>query len=188
VPLTSFERFRFVRGAGYFVAFTTLATELVELILRSWPFRIHSPAWRLGFVGGMSGVVMAALLMLLVVFAIANFADDRITTLIVSAISFVSAVIYVFAAGMFGLDVLQMRNQVQMSVAQQYDVTSAWMLIRVLLGVVGFLILAIATLRSVQAAKKVAPRRTPTGGNFIVGTSRPPTVPKIDETAGAKNG
>jgi hypothetical protein len=188
VPLTSFERFQFVRGAGYFVAFTTLFTQLAELMLRSWPIRIHSPAWRLGFVGGMSGLVMAALLMLLVAFAIATFADDRLTTVIVSALSFVSAVMYVFAAGMFGLDVLQMRNQVRMSVAQQYDVTTAWLLVRVLLGAAGFLILAIAALKSVRAAEKMAPRRTPVTGNLIVGTGRPPTVPTIDETAGAKNG
>jgi len=188
VPLTSFERFQFVRGAGYFVAFTTLVTQFVELMLRSWPVRIHSAAWRLGFVGGMSGLVMVTLLMLLVAFAIANFADDRLTTVIVSALSFVSAVVYVFAGGMFGLDVLEMRNQVQMSVAQQYDVTSAWVLVRLLLGVAGFLILAIAALKSMRAAEKLAPRRTPVSGNLIVGTGRPPTVPTIDETAGAKNG
>jgi hypothetical protein len=68
---------------------------------------------------------------------------------------------------MFGLDALQMRNQVQMTVAQQYDVTSVWVLTRQLLGVIGLLMLTFAGWRSLRSARRVAPRNTPRS-DFIV--------------------
>lgn len=159
---------RRLRGAGYFIAMATIVVQLTEVILRAWPFRLDSPAWRISLVSSTTSVVLTLLLMTFVLLAIALFAGDRRWSFIFSGFAALAAVGLFVVSGVFGLDALQMRNQVQVSVWRQYEITSLWTLIRVLMGVAGFVMLAMAGLRGARAMERPTARRPKKGGTLIV--------------------
>jgi hypothetical protein len=187
VTINSSAQLVYLRAAGYFIAFATMAVQLVELVLRAWPVRLHSAAWRLGFISNTAGIELTMFLMILLVLGIAVYSDDRPLTFAVCAVSWSTAVLYLAFTGAFAMDVLQMRNQVQMSVSQQYDVTSVWTTIRLIIGSVGFALLGLGGLRSIRSAQRSAPRPGQRGGTLVVGTGRYPTPAAVDETAGVNN-
>jgi len=110
---------------------TMIVMPLLELYIRAAPFRIHSPAWRLSLVGNISGAISAPILGLFLMFAIAVVAEDKGVTYLVSSLSGLAAVACLGVTGLFALDALQMRNQVQASLAESYGLTSSWIAAKV---------------------------------------------------------
>jgi len=156
------------------VAFATILTQIIEVVLRSSPMQIHSPAWRLSFIGNSSGIVLNFLMMMFLILAIASFSRDRGLALVMCGLSISAALLYLLSSGVLALDALQMRNQVQMSVAKQFDVTSGWTFVRQLVGAAGFTLLAIAAWRVYRTAHAPGARSV-RKDDFLVGgvTARP---------------
>lgn len=179
------ELTRRLRGAGYFIAIATIFVQCTEVILRAWPFRLHSPAWRISVVSSTTSIVLTVLLMTFVLMAIAILAGDRRLSLLFSGFAALAAMSLFVLSGLFVLDALEMRNQIQVSVWRQYDITSLWALIRVLMGVAGFVMLAMAGLRSASAmGRQTAPQ--PTKGGILIVESAPIPGPSVTESAGVK--
>ena len=174
-----------LRRAGYFIVLATIFVQCTEVILRAWPFRLHSPAWRISFVSSTTNVVLTVLLMTFVLMAIAILAGDRRLSLLFSGFAALAALSLFVLSGLFVLDALEMRNQIQVSVSRQYDITSLWALIRVLMGVAGFLMLAMAGLRSAIATGRQTARQTKKGRTLIV-ENAPIPGPSVTESAGVK--
>ena len=124
----------------------------IELAIRTWPFRIHSPAWRLGFLGGGASVLVTPLLALYLVFAIAAVADDRIVEYLVAAVAAIGTVLCLGSAAIFSLDVLQMKGQISSATATQYDLGSMWIIARLVLVAVLFVVLAASSIRTARRA------------------------------------
>lgn len=174
-----------LRRAGYFIAIATIFMQLAEVFLRSWPFRLSSPAWRISVVSSISSIAPTLLLMTFVLVAIAIFAGDRTLSLVFSGFAFLAAICFFGLSGALILDSLQLRNQVRMSVSRQYDVTSLWTLIRVLIGLAGFLMLAVAGLRRAIALRQQTARQTKRVGTFIAANTATPG-PRVGEFVGVK--
>ena len=119
----------------------------VEVAVRSWPFRLHSPAWRLGYLSATaveSSIVLVALFLALLIAAIA---DDRIGASLVGGASWVLSVLFVVGSIVFGLDVLQFKGEVAGPIAAQYGVGAGWVIARMTIAIILFALLGIASLR-----------------------------------------
>jgi hypothetical protein len=165
-----------LRFAGYYVGIAVLIAQVTELLLASYPARLSSPSWRITFVGGTANTVFMTLLVLFILTAIAVIAADRRITFVISTLAALAALVFLGMSGMFALDALQMRNQVRQSLAERYDFSAAWVLVRMLIGVGGFLILSVTAFRSARAIRAQVARGSTKGGNLImggVGTARP---------------
>lgn len=145
---------------GYWFMATLFVMQVVDLGLRSWPFRLHSPAWRLGLIGTGSSTLSGQLLVLFVIFALAVVFEDRMAAFVVSVLSALTAVFSLVAVAAFSLDVLQVKNDVQASLADKYDAGSVWVILKLVIGVVLLLALAVSAWRS---AKGIARHRTAAG-------------------------
>jgi hypothetical protein len=148
----------------------------VELGIRAWPFRIHSAAWRLGFLGGGASLLVTPLLALYLIFIIAALADDRLVEYLVAALAAIGTVLCLGVAAFFALDVLQMKGQVASTAASQYDLTSMWIIARILIVSVLLTILAFASMKAARNAPRrasAAPSRT-SGGLLISATRATP--------------
>ena len=173
MPTISLDEFRYLRASGYFVAFATILLQIIEVVLRSLPAQIHSAPWRLSFIGNSSGIVLNLLMMVFVILTIASLSRDRTLALAMCGLSMSVALLYLVSTGVFALDALQMRNQVQMSVATQFDVTSGWTIVRQLVGVAGFSLLAIGGWRVYRTSHVHSSRPVRKGDDLLVGSSRP---------------
>ena len=185
MPLTPSALTPQLRRAGYFIAFLTIFILVAEVLLRAWPFRLGSSAWRLGIASSVSSIVPTLLLMAFVLIAMAIFAGSRRLSITFSGLAFFAAICFLALFGAFVLDTLELRNQVRVSATRQYDITAAWTLIRVLVGLVGFVMLGVASLRSAIAARQQTARQTQKGGTLIAG-STPTPGPRVGEPAGLK--
>lgn len=173
MPTISSDEFRYLRASGYFVAFATILMQIIEVVLRSWPAQIHSAPWRLSLIGNSSGIVLNLLMMVFIILTIASLSRDRTLALIMCGVSMSVALLYLVSTGVFALDALQMRNQVQMTVATQFDVTSTWTIVRQLVGVAGFSLLAIGGWRVYRTSHVHTSRPVRKGDDLLVGTARP---------------
>ena len=131
---------------------TLIVMPVIDIGIRSWPFRIHSAAWRLGFVGGGSAVLVTPLLALYLIYAIAAIADDRLVEYLVASLAAAAAVLCLGAAALFLLDVLQMKDQVSAIAASQYDIGSIWVIARLPVVAVLFIVLAVSSMRTARGA------------------------------------
>lgn len=176
-----------LRFAGYYVGLAVLLSQVIDLVLGTWPARIHSPSWRITFAGGAANTVFVTLLVMFIVTSIAVIAADRRFAFVMATLSALAGITYLVLSGMFALDAIQMRNQVQQALSGRYDFASAWALVRMLIGVGGFVILCVAAFRSAGAIKRVdTARPTAKGPGYIVGGLSAPRAEKpVETTPGA---
>jgi hypothetical protein len=149
---------------------------LIELYIRSSPFRIHSPAWRLALIGNASGAISAPILGLFFILAIAVAAEDRGASYAVSSVSAAFAVFCLAGTAAFALDALQMRSQVQANLSESYGLTSAWIATKLLISVIVLLVLAISAFRAAQGAKSSAAPARGKSSAVLIGATRPGVV------------
>ena len=106
---------------------------------------------------------------------------------VVSVLSALTAVFCVVAVGAFALDVLQVKNEVQASLADKYDVGSIWVILRLVIATVLLLVLAVSAWRT---AKGIARHRTAAGTpakpSWLLSPVRPTAPVPAQPTAEAK--
>ena len=173
---------------GYLFMAMLLLLQLVDLAVRASPFRLHSPAWRLALVGTSAGAMPGLLLALFVIFAIALLAEDRVASFVVAIVSALGGILRLVALGSFSLDALQIRNEVQASLSDKYDAGSIWVIVKLVIGTVLFLVLAVSSWRT---AKGIARHRAVAGtsarSSWLLSPARPstpvatPTQPTAEE-------
>jgi len=162
---------------------TMIVMPLLELYIRAAPFRIHSPAWRLSLVGNISGAISAPLLGLFLMFAIAVAAEDKGVAYLVSSLSGLAAVACLGITGLFALDALQMRNEVQASLAESYGLTSAWIAAKLIVSVIALVVLAISALRAAQGVRRSAQTTVKSSSVLVAGAGRPGIAPRTTADA-----
>jgi hypothetical protein len=181
VSLNPNDAFRRLRVAGYYVGSVILIAHVAELFLYTWPARIHSPTWRLSFVGATANTVFMTLLVLFILVSISVIAGDRRVAFALAGLTALYGLLFVALSGMFVLDALQMRNQVRQPVAGQYDYSAAWVFGRELVGIGGFFLLTVAALRGARALKGQVPQLP---RNLIVAAMPSPRTDKAPVAPG----
>ena len=187
--MPSFSSTRRLRVIGYLFMAMLLVMQVVDLAVRASPFRLHSPAWRLALVGTSAGAMPGQLLALFVIFAIALLAEDRTTSFVVALLSALSGVFCLVALGSFSLDALQIKNEVQASLADKYDAGTIWVIVKLVIGTVLFLVLTVASWRTAKGvARHRAAAGTPARSSWLLSPARPstPVATPTQPTAEAK--
>jgi len=148
--------------------------ELVDVVLRSSPMRPSSVQWRLGLIGGGAATVTLVLLAFLIALGIAAAAEDRIAALILAILSIIAAMLCLVAVGVFSLDALQIKAQVLANVSSAYANASVWVVVKLVLSAIIFLVLALSAFRMAKAMSRAAASRTPASKRapMVVGTPK----------------
>jgi len=148
---------------------TLIVLQIIDVGVRSWPFRMQSPTWRLGYIGASAGAAATPLLGLLIVFGIAVATDDEAAAYVVALVSALAAALCVVGAGVFSLDLLQVRNEVRSGLAGQYEIGSMWVAVRVLVTAASFVVLAVSAWRAAKSAARHRAIEQPIGrAGFLV--------------------
>jgi hypothetical protein len=180
-PLLSTSSIRGLRTPGYLIMATIIIMPFVDLAIRTWPFRMHSAVWRIGFLGGGAALVVTPLLALYLVFAIAAVADDRLIEYLVCTLAAMGTVLCLGAAAFFALDVIQMKGQVSSAATSQYDIGSMWVIARLVVVAVLFVVLALSSMRAARSApRKPAVAGGRISGQMLIRTTPPGTPTRRD--------
>jgi hypothetical protein len=156
---------------------TMTIVQLIDVVIRAMPFRVQSPAWRLGVVGLAANAVGTPMLAFLVILAIAVVAGDRGVVYLVAVLSALGAALCLLATGVFALDALEMKAQVQAGLSRQYDIASLWLVARVVIAAGIFLVFGISAFRVAKTVRRESPRPTVKGsGSLVVGMNSPSTA------------
>ena len=166
---------RGLRVPGYLIMAMMTIVQMVDVGMRASPLRIHSAAWRLGVVTASANGVGTPLLALFLTLVLAVAARDRFVTLFVGVLSAVFAFLCFVAIGVFTLDALQMKSQVQPGFSHQYDVASLWLAVRLAMSAVAFAILTISAIRLAKPMQGESMRRGRSQtASTVVGVKRTP--------------
>lgn len=177
---------RGLRTPGYLIMATMIAMPFFELGIRSSPFRIHSPTWRIGFLGGAAAALITPLFALYIVLVIAAVADDRITEYLVAFFAAIGAILCLGAGALFSLDVLQMKGQISPFASSQYDMGAAWIIARLILIAALFVVVAMVSLRIARSSPRTpATSAGRAGGRMLIRTTQPTNPTGLPAQRGA---
>jgi hypothetical protein len=163
---TSAQRLRL---PGYAIMTMLIVSQLVDVTVRSSPFRLHSPAWRLGYLSATAGESNILLVALFLMSMIAAVAEDAIANYAIAAVSWVLSLVFLVAIVFFGLDVLQFRGQVPGALAEQYGRGSIWIGLRLAIAVGLLILLGVTALRIARTSHRSAGAGAP-DGSYTTGT------------------
>lgn len=147
-----------MRGAAYVIGLLIITIPLVETAFAVLPIRLHEPPWRLGAVNGFAGAVGLPLVGLFLCFAVALLTGDRLVLWLVSGFCAFSGVLFLFGAGSFVLDALQMQGQVRAGLATKYSIASSWAVFKISFCAIAFLMLAARSVGATRAMTRGAAR------------------------------
>jgi hypothetical protein len=144
---------------------------IIELIATAWPPQLHLAAWRFSIVGVAGATAITTLIGLFFVFVIALIAGDKGVLWLVSGVCGAAAVFCLGAAGMFPLDMLQMRSQVPPEAMMRYNAASLVALLKVIFACVTYAVLAISAYRAAASGATSASDRSPAASRLVIGQS-----------------
>lgn len=108
--------------ALYLVAALLVVTPLLDVLSNVWPLAIGDLRWRYGTVGLLSGFLLTSLLGMALAVLTAVVLRQRRVLSVLSVLNLVAAVTLLAAAGLFVLDVLQVRGTVPVESRSLFDV------------------------------------------------------------------
>jgi hypothetical protein len=120
--------------SAYLVAITLILYPILDTVLAVWPLRPGETTWRFGVTGLLSRTLMTSSLGLLLTMVIALVAGHRMALRAAAVVSAVAAVTLLVLSGLFMLDALQTRANVNPQAKTAFDVASAVALIKTVLG------------------------------------------------------
>lgn len=159
---------RRLRKSAYFLAVLLFVLPVGEIITTAWPFLLGQPVWRFS-IGGMAGASSATMLVgLFFALSIAMVSEDRWAAILTAVAASVSAIVYLGGAALFFLDAVQLTSNFAAQDPLKYRVTASWILVKMALSGVAFVIVAVGAIRAVGAMRR-SKLRTADAGPLIVG-------------------
>lgn len=133
--------------ALYLIAALFLLTPVLDFVASVWPLRIHDIQWRFATGGLLSGYLLTPLLGVLLAMIAAALLEHRVVQRSLAIVSIVVAVALVGVMGVFTLDVLQLRGDVNPQLKSSYQLASSKALIKYVSSLVAFVWMSVIGFR-----------------------------------------
>lgn len=173
----------------YFVAFALICIPPFDALMQVIPFRLHDPRWRFGAFGLLSNAMMVPTVGLLIAFVAAVVFEHRVLQRTLGIVALVLGAVTACALIVFGLDALQIRQQVQPAAQLAFRVASTTAVAKSMLGILTLGAFGLVSFRAPRAPKRAKPTRD----SLVVGTSgkaapglRPIPLPEEESDAVAQ--
>jgi len=132
----------------YFVAILMVATPLVDLVTNILPFQVGDVQWRYGSAGLLGGFLMTPLLGIALAYGAAAFLQHRIVLRVLVVASLLGAIGLVVVSGLFALDVLQLRGNVDPARRSAFQIGAVKAVFKHWSTALALVLLAVAAYRS----------------------------------------
>jgi hypothetical protein len=145
------ESLRRLTPAAYVVAFVFVLSPLVDVVANFYPFDPGSVQWRYGAVGITSNYLISGVFGLLLGTVAAALAGHTRVLWVFTALDILLAVLLVAMLGLFGLDVLQLRNVVRPEAAAMFKIGALKAGLKLLMVAVSLLTLGVFGYKAARA-------------------------------------
>ncbi len=172
---TSSNSLRKLRLPAYLAAAFLFAYPAIDTLIPALPVHLGLPQWRYTLVLSMAGTIINPVLAMLIVLGVAIASEDRVSTIIISSVSAVAALLLIVGTGMFGLDAIQLRSAVPPAAGSRYVVMSLWVFIRIASAMVTTVIISVVALGTVRR-QAAAAAQSNGRDSILVGTPRRSTI------------
>jgi EamA domain-containing membrane protein RarD len=162
----------------YLVAFTLALIPLFDVIMQLIPMRPQDAKWRFGALGLVSNALIIPVVGIMVAFYAAAYFDHRRFQRVLGVIALLLAVTVVLMLGLFCLDTLQLRREVNPKLEFAFkagSITAAFKSIVSAIALFGFAWASFRAPKLARPAKEVRP------GGLVIGAkpiARPVALPK----------
>jgi hypothetical protein len=156
----------------YLVALALTVIPPFDAVMQVLPLRIHDPRWRFGFFGLTSNALMVPMTGLLIAFLAAAVFEHRQLQRVIGVLSLVAAAGIFVLLGVFSLDALQVRQDVQPAAQLAFKVASLTALMKAGLGILTLCTFAYAGFR---VRKSRATDKSQRGGDLVIPTKPSPS-------------
>jgi hypothetical protein len=168
VSLTAKDLAKQVRIPTYIITAYMALGSVLDVLVTTWPVHAHELRWRLTFQGLITGASGTELLAVLLFLAVAWAALDNVALAVGFAYSLIAGVLYLCAAGIFALDVLQVRGQIAPNQISQYHLGAGWTVARMLFTAVTLGLLAAMAFRALRSVTRAERAVAGPAGTLIV--------------------
>ena len=151
----------------YLVAIALACIPPLDALMQVLPLRIQDPRWRFGAFGLLSNAMMIPVTGLLIAFIASSMFEHRVLQ---RTLGFVSLAIAVAVAGslvIFGLDALQIRQQVQPPMQLAFRVASTTAVTKSILGILTLGAFGLASFKAPKSPRRDKAQR----GGLVIGSS-----------------
>jgi hypothetical protein len=171
LPLDAIRRFRI---PAYLIFALGAVLPLVELVLAVSPLKPTQVMWRFGAVGLFASAAAAPLIMLLFLYGVALFSEDRVILYVLGTLTALAAAIMLVGSAGFTLDALQMKRQVAAGAMTKFAVASVLAFVKLVLQSIAAIVLAVSAFRAARALKREVAKRPNRSGALVVGQPAKP--------------
>ena len=179
---------RRLRLPAYIVlAYMTIGSVL-DVLISSQPATIHDIRWRLGVSALLTGASGTILLGAVLFLGIAILFSDEVSLWVGFALSLLIGLGYLAVSGIFTLDSVQFRGQVQPQMLDRYNLGLGWTLARLAFSGIALFVVSSACVRAARSLRRTMDRTavksaaTPlvVGSQLTPGVAAPPVRPNIE--------
>jgi hypothetical protein len=176
VSLIPKDLVRQARVPAYIVTGYLAFGSIIDMMVSAWPVRLHELTWRLGFDGLIAGASGSQLLVTLLFLVFAWAASDRVALGFGFAYALIASVSYFCGAGVYILDALQIRAQVDPAQMTRFEIGAGWTFARMAFSALMFAAFAIMAFRAFRGLARAADRGVAApANNLIIGKTAAPT-------------
>src|SRR3954470_1361886 len=155
-PTRSTNATQQLAAASYFVAFLLIAIPIFDALMSVAPFHPERAQWRFAAVGLLSNALMIPSVGMLIAVVAAVTLDHVGALRVIRVLSWLVVPVILAAIGAFALDSMQTRAAVRPEMQLSFLVASVTAVCKLLLGVVAFVLFALASRTSSRRAERAA--------------------------------
>ena len=145
----------------YGVGAMLIISPLLEVLLRIWPFKPAALAWRFGAMGTVGNSLLWPVIGTVVLALVADWLKHPRVLRVVALGSLFAALLLLSLLGLFTLDAVQLRAEVNPGVAAEYDLSTGKIVIGYLLAIGMEMWLARNALRAARGAGRARQEAAP---------------------------
>jgi hypothetical protein len=158
---------RQLAAPAYLVAFALIVIPPLDALMQVIPFRLHDPRWRFGAFGLLSNAMMIPVTGLLIAFVVSTLFEHRVLQRTLGMLSLAVATATVGVLIVFGLDALQVRQQVPPAAQLAFRVASTTAVTKSILGILTLGAFGLASFKAPKSPRRDRAQR----GGIMIGSS-----------------
>jgi hypothetical protein len=139
---------RYLRASVFAIALLLIIIPFGETLVSVWPWRLSEANWRFGAMGFFSKAFMTPMVGLVLLLAVAVAAESGVVLRVISVATALYALVGVAFAGIFVLDILQLRAGVRPDLRTAFDQASILAFLRTLASTAIAVLVALGAWRS----------------------------------------
>jgi hypothetical protein len=164
-----YEPLRRLRPIGYTLALLLFFLPIGEIVATAFPFYFGQALWRYSLEGMAAASSATMLVGAFLMLAFAAFTGHRGAAWFVAVLAIGAALFYLALVPLAALDAVQLKRNAAGTDPGKFTLTAAWIMFKLALSGVGFLLVALGAFKFIRSGARSAPRTSSSAPPIVTG-------------------